>query len=206
MRKWAVITVFLLVFSFLAGCNENYYNKRLAEKQSELLEELQTHANAYNRMIVWGDYDGASMAVVSEKRISFLETSQEMMARVRIENFSIPLCQVAVVPFPRDDSIPGEDKKKDEEKKKYEPLPGGIEPEPTGEIKDEAKTPDPPDTPEEKAKNKKLPKVFYGVALVRYINMTVSPSVSVRTRLIKQHWVYVDGAWFCDADLDELLK
>jgi hypothetical protein len=192
----------IVVLLFSVSC-AGQFEKRLAKKQQDLLEEMQEHVNAYNRMIVWGDYDGASMAVVPEKRIEFLEQSQNVAARVNIENYTVPLCQVGIVPFPRDESIPG--KEDDAEPKTpttlTPPAEGGV-PAPKPQ-----ETPPPPEEGKKKKKEKKkMPKVFYGVALVRYINMTVAPSVTVRTKLIKQHWVYVDETWYCDADLQELME
>ena len=205
MKLFRLIIAAVLLTIFIAvslGCTETFYARRLADKQKDLLEEFQEHASAYNRMIVWGDYDGASAAVVSEKRIEFLETAQDASARIRIENFTIPLCKVGTVPFPRDDTIPtaggagsighltADDAERDQTPVTPTPIPA-------------------PDANEKVISSKekyKIPKVFYGVALVRYINITVAPSVSVKTRLIKQHWVYIDGAWYCDADLAELLN
>jgi len=195
------VALFLIVILIPVGCGKTYYAKRLAEKQSDILEELQEHAAAFNRMIVWGDFDGASVAVVPEKRIEFLEIAQDVMARIRIENFSIPLCKVGIEPFSRDDKIPKADS--------IIPTPPPLTPPPDSSPREATPR---SDVPEEKAKEVspkeryKIPKVFYGLALVRYINMTVAPSVSVSTKLIKQHWVYVDGVWYCDADLSELLK
>lgn len=215
-RKSLIVLAFLLLpilaGFLLTGC----YEKRLIKKQKEILEELQKYSAAYNRMIVWGDYDGASMAVVPEKRISFLEQAQQVAARVRIENFSIPLCQVGTEPFPQDKDLTGltgevkskaaglkHPKQMPDEPDRAVPPP--VETVPVPEKPTVAG--DPADTEKDKkAKKKKLPKVFYGVALVRYINMTVSPSATVRTRLVKQHWVYVDGTWMCDSDLGELLE
>jgi hypothetical protein len=199
MRLFLILLTLVALVLAVGGCNE----KQLAKKQKELLEQLQKHAHAYNRMIVWVDFDGASAAVVPEKRIEFLEKSQEVAGRIRIEDFTMPLTQVSTRPFPRDESIPGQ-KAKEEAAKKYAPLDPTARPEVTP-VEPAPETPAQIEQPVKKVKFV-MPKVFYGVVLVRYINMTVKPSVTVRTRLIKQHWVYFNESWHCDADLDELLK
>ena len=203
-RRALWIGSILLVFVFLAGSQGACYEKQLMKKQRYLLEELQEHASAFNRMIVWGDYDGASIGVIPEKRIDFLEQSQEVAARIKIENFSIPLCQVGSVPFPRDLEISPE--------VLNQPGSAPVQQAPGSEAGLPADAVVPPvvepvpEGQQAKAEKKKMPKVFYGVALVRFINMTVSPSVSVHTRLIKQYWIYTDNTWFCDADLQQLLE
>ena len=191
----------IVLVAFVAAAQFGCYDRRLAKKQKDVMADLQTYAESYNRMIVWGDYDGASQAVILEKRVDFLEQAQHVAEKVRIEDFAIPLCQVSPVPYPR------------EKKEKGKAGPESEKP-PVVETPAEKETPaaelpkpeDQTKLEEQKPVKKKMPKVFYGVALVRYINMTVAPSVSVRNRLVKQYWVYVEDTWYCDADLEELLE
>lgn len=198
----AIVMAILFLVTFVAcGVSE----QRVKKKTKDLLEELQEHSFAYNRMIVWQDLDGASAAVLPEKRIQFLEQAQEIASKVRIENFSIPLCQVSLEPIPRDKDIdlkPSEDST-------LKPTKDEIKTAPSDERTEEATE----DTKKKKKAKKKKPKiyekmptVFYGVALVRYFNVTVLPSVSVHNRLIRQYWVYTGEVWYCDADLTELLE
>jgi len=199
MSKLRFLLLILLVL-VLAGAKPSCYDKRINKKQKELLEELKTYSASYNRMIIWGDFDGASAAVVPEKRVDFLEQSQHVASMVRIEDFTIPLCQVSTVPFPREEK----DEEKGERETEATPVPTPAPPpvETVGPESDQDKTPE----PEVKPEKKKMPKIFYGMALVRYINMTVNPSVTVRNRLIRQYWIYLDGVWYCDADLEEMLE
>ena len=194
----------LFTYSFMAcGVSE----QRVKKKTKELLEELQEHAHDYNRRIAWEDYDAASEAVLPEKRIQFLEQAQDIAARVKIENFSMPLCQVSLNPIPRDKDIDLKPSESSTLKPTKEPVQTVPPVDKTVDEPEDSRTKK--KVKKEKKKKKvydKMPKVFYGVALVRYINVTVLPSVSVRNRLIRQYWVYTGEVWYCDADLTELLE
>lgn len=199
MRLIMIVAAIAVILSFLCGCDD----RRLKKKHREIGAELMEAASRFNKFIVWKNFDKAMEMVVPEKQMEFLEKTEHFGSMVHIEDFSVALCQTALEPFPRED-----DKDKAED--------GGEEitpPEPEIEKPEKEKEKD-TDRAEGEGKDKekkdfnwgRLPKVYYGLALVRYINMTIMPSASVQTRLIKQHWVYVEKTWYCDFDIEEILE
>jgi len=170
-----------------ASCN---IEQRIFKKQSDLTEELCKSADEFNRMIAWGYYDDASVMVLPEKKADFLMHAEVVYRNIKMEGYKVALCQVSPVPLLK--------------------IKGQITmPEPTPEP-----TPAPPPQmeenemikkPEPKNKNLKMPKQWYGMVLVRFINLTVAPTNKVNSPLIRQYWECRDDQWMVDPDLGDLM-
>jgi len=187
MKRRLLLIVALIVVacvSLAASCN---VDRRMIKKAEDLQEELCKLADDFNRMIAWRYYDEAGLMVAPELRADFLMQAEHIYARVSMEGYKISLCQVSPNPFPR---------------QRGEVMPGPRPPR-----RDEA-TPTPEPTPEETSPTPKpeMPKKWYGLVLVRYINLSVAPSNAVRSPLIRQYWYWENDVWVVDPEIEQLLE
>lgn len=187
MRKRWIILIFFIVVSFFAMAASCDIERRVLKKATELQEELCKQANDYNRLIAWRYYDEASQMVLPERRADFLMEAEMVANRVKMEGFKVALCQVTTAPPPR---LRGE----------ITPTPMPVptpmpEPVPAGE-----------ETPPEPTPELVMPDEWYGIALVRYVHLSVAPSNTVSSPLLRQYWVCRDDVWYVDPDLRQLLE
>jgi len=191
LRLTALVLACLLIF---AACNTE---RRVRKKGEELQEELTKAATDFNRMIAWRYYDDASTMVIPESKADFLMQAEAVNARVNMESYKVTLVQVSSLPFPR---VRGEVK---HEPKPKEDIPPSIAAQKT-------KAENPPETPPAKTENEnrlEMPKVWYGLVLVRYENLIIAPHHTVRSPLIRQYWYYTDevDTWLVDPEIEQLL-
>ena len=214
-RRFLLAIVVATVICIFAGCN---VEKRIQKKSDELNEELCEIAHEFNRLIVWKGFDTAAMVVIPEKRMDFIEKAERVSSRLQIENFRVALCQTGLQPFPREKStpdipgqtpvvplLPGQDLPENpaiSSKSAGTHLADGEPIKAVPELDDKEADKENKD----KKEKMKMPKVFYGMTLVRFQNMTIYPSNSVRSPVVKQYWVNIDGNWYCDIDLEDLLN
>jgi hypothetical protein len=198
MTRRSVAVLFCLIAAFAmvsAGC-EATTQKRIAKKHTELSEELCDVASDFGRRLIWKDYDGAGLLMVPEKKVSFLEKAEYVASKLSIEDYKVALCQVSSIPFERADQ--------DTDYASDPDVPPVMTP--SGEVQI-AKPEEEPELAEGEEKPKlKMPKVFYGVVLMRLINVSVMPSNRVQNKLIKLYWVWTNDVWMCDLDLEDLIE
>ena len=204
MRKFRFIIALAVASTMLCclvSCNPKIrFDKRWAKKSGELSESLNLAATDFNSTISWKNYDNAANGVLPETRVEFLEKAEQVGPILNIEDFKIATAVVSLTPFERDDEEG--DKDEDREEATPEPTPEPKVTEGEAAAGDSA-------TPEVEDPDKyKMPKIFYGFVMVRYVNMNVLPSTSVHNKLIKQYWVYFEKeqVWYCDIDLEELVE
>lgn len=192
-------TLLLVILLTTAACT----SERSIRKKGELLqEELIKASTDFNRMISWRYYDDASTMVVPESKADFLMQAEAVNQQVNMEGFRITLVQVSSLPFPR---VRGEVK---HEPKPKEDIPPSIA---ASIAAQEAKTEKQPDTSPaakaEKEKSLEMPKIWYGLVLVRYENLIIAPHHTVRSPLMRQYWYYTEeiGAWLVDPEIEQLL-
>ena len=200
---FAIVCLIAAATMVLGGCASAMKN-RIEKKHKELSTELCEVATDFTRRLVWKDFDGAGMLVVPEKQVPFFEKADQVASKLSIEDFKLALCQVSMAPFARDEDLPepGDDPIDEPIKPPaavVSQTPEGVETNPSA-----AKAPVPDKTIEKQ--KLKMPKVFYGVALVRLINVTVAPSTTVQNKLMKQYWIWTNDHWMCDMDVEELLE
>lgn len=190
-RHWVVALVVLLAVT-LAACN---VNRRMQRKSEDLSEDLMKAALDFNRMIAWRYFDEASSVVIPEQQANFMMTAEAIYARVHMEGFKVNLAQVSHEPFPRlHGEVPPPTKPKPEHKVDTPPsLAAQAEKKKKGGAEEPIK---------------KMPKVWYGMVLVRFINVNVAPSSTVRSPLLRQYWYWYEdpGAWLVDPDIEQLLE
>jgi hypothetical protein len=189
----ALVILALAVASLSSTCN---VESRMQEKSQDLTEELMTAAIDFNRMITWRYFDEASAMVVPRSRADFLLAAEQIYNTVRMEGYKITLVQVSDQPFPR---IRGEIAPPPPAKRPEVEAPQRIDETPA-DAKPKEKGPEQP--------KKKMPKVWYGLALVRFINLTVTPHNQVRSPMIRQYWFWreEDETWMVDPEIDQLLE
>ncbi len=161
---------------------------RIIKKAKDLQEELCKEASDFNRMVAWGYWDEAAQMVVPDRRGEFLMQAEKVATHLKMEGYKIAMCQVSSFPYPR---VRGE----------VTPTPTPV-PTPTP-----TPTPRPPaDQAPSPTPKPEMPKVWYGLVLVRYINVSVVPSNAVRSPLLRQYWVWKDDYWMVDPDLTDLTQ
>ncbi len=219
LKMPALYRLALIILVIIAACalmGSSCHKKRETKKLQEYSDELHEIVTDFNKLIVWRGYTPASMAVVPSKRLDFLMDAEKYGGNLHIENYNVVLCQVTVDPPVRDLGLPESTDalsvhedivKTDNTPDKAEATRDPKSDEAGDDVeKDEAGDVTEKDEVAEKTKDVKQPKIYYGTALVRYINRSVLPSMSVDTKLIKQYWINVDGAWFCDFSWPDMLK
>jgi len=164
--------------------------RRIADKMDDIQDDLWKSAGEFNRLVSWGYYDEASAMVVSERRADFLMEVELLRSHVTMEGYKISLGQVSSAPFPR--------------------LRGEVVHQPKPLDPPEAMTPTPEPTPEPEDEEKpkedlKMPKKFYAMVLVRFINMSIKPSNRVYSPLLRQYWVWENDEWMVDPEIRQLM-
>ncbi|MDP8225631.1 MAG: hypothetical protein P9L99_19890 [Candidatus Lernaella stagnicola] len=188
-RRLFSLTLVLALF-FLFSCHAE---NRILRKQENLQEELMKAALDFNRMVAWRYYDEAVQMVIPERQPEFMMAAEQVYARVHMESYKVTYAAVSAKSFPY---MPGE---------VAAPEPGGDRPETPVSLQV-------PDKEKQKAadavKRKHVPKVWYGLVLVRFVNLNVAPSSSVRSPLIRQYWYWYEDAdtWMVDPDIGQLLN
>ena len=212
-RRVALIVVAVLLASALMGttCQQ----KKDIKLKQDLSESLCEAANTFNSLVIWRNFEAASLMVMPSRRIDFLVDAEKYAGAVQIENFSVVVCQTDDAPPARDLKLPDtgapkkpgppSDKKSEEDRKSItkEEAVDAIQQNPVPET-DKSFSDIGVKRPKQKAPKKE--RVYYGTALVRYINRTILPSATVDTRLIKQYWINVGDVWYCDFEWPELVK
>jgi hypothetical protein len=218
---YRLAVVVLVIIAACALMGSSCHKKREKKKLQGYSDELHEIVTDFNKLIVWRGYEPASMMVLPSKRLDFLMDAEKYGVNLHIENYSVVLCKVTVDPPVRDlglpestdalsvhDDKPKTDKAPDKVEAADEAKPDEAKPDEAGDEvgKDEAGDVTGKDEVAEKTKEVKKPQIYYGTALVRYINRSVEPSISVDTKLIKQYWINIEGAWYCDFSWPDMLK
>jgi len=185
----AAAATLLFTFCMASSCN---MEERMTRKAEDLTDGLMEAALDFNRMIAWRYFDEAALAVVPEHKADFFMAAQTVYSRVHMEGYKVTFAQVNPLPIPR--------------------IRGEVQPPP----KDAPKPITPPSLAlqdrKEKSESeldeyKKVPKIWYGMVLVRYQNLNVAPSSRVSSPLIRQYWYWYEdpGVWLVDPEIDQLL-
>jgi hypothetical protein len=183
-----------MILVVVAACN---LDERIRKRGEDLTEELTDAAVDFNRMITWRYFDDAVGSVIPDSRANFLMWSEQVYQRVHMEGYKVTLVQVATEPFPRvrgEVAPPPSSKKAEGEQPfSFDEPPKDAKPE-KGAVKSQ--------------KNQKMPKTWYGLVLVRFVNLTVVPYNKVRSPLLRQYWYYRESekVWRVDPDIDQLLE
>jgi hypothetical protein len=191
VKRLAIAAVATLVFVFCMASSCNM-EERMTRKAGDLTDDLMESALDFNRMIAWRYFDDAALSVVPEHKADFLMATQTIYSRVHMEGYKVTFAQVSPVPIPR--------------------VRGEVQPPP----KDAVKPATPPSLALQDRKTKgdseldnfeKVPKIWYGMVLVRYQNLNVAPSSRVSSPLIRQYWYWYEdpGVWLVDPEIDQLL-
>jgi hypothetical protein len=191
IRAW--IAVALFVAAAAGGCS---LDNRLREKSQDLTEDLLNQATDFNRMITWRYFDDAVPMVVPQSRQYFMSAVEKINEKVHMEGYKIVIVQVSDRPIPR---VRGEAADITPPKKPQIEMPPPEEDE-NAPKKTELK----PQT----STRKTMPKIWYGLVLVRFINLTVTPHRVVRSPLIRQYWYWNDQSetWMVDPEIEQLLE
>ncbi len=184
-----LVVVFLVSLCFTFSCATD---QRIKRKGEDLQEELMKEAVDFNRMIAWRYFDEASQKVIPERQADFLVAAETIYARVHMEGYKVTYTMVSPNPFPRQR---GEVVMPPPEKEKPD-TPSSL-----------SKQVDKDKKKSDAEKRKKIPKAWYGLVLVRYLNLNVAPSANVRSPLIRQHWYYYPepGVWLVDPEIEQLI-
>ena len=209
------ISAILIIIAACALMGSSCHKKRENKKLQDYSEELNEIVTDFNKLIVWRGYSTASMMVVPSKRLDFLMEAEQFGPNLTIEDYAVVMCQVSKDPPVRDLGLPESTDalSVNEDKPAALPYPDEAKPEhsdaSTEKAEGEAEKEDAADNEKEKETKKKKskePEMYYGTALVRFINRTILPSMYVDTKLIKQYWINVEGTWYCDFSWQDMLK
>ncbi len=225
---WRAAILCLVVFSSLSLMGSSCHEKRERKMLQDMSDELHEVVTDFNKVVVWRDYEAAAMMIVPSKRLDFLMDAEKYGPHLLIETYSVVMCQVNKEPPVRDLGLPEstDDLALHEDKPNLELWPRKSRlptPEENLDAKDMDGSGDTKITEVEKAgdektdnekvedvkeekPDKKKAKIYYGTALIRYINRQVLPSMAVDTKLIKQYWINVEGAWYCDFSWQDIVK
>jgi hypothetical protein len=193
-RSAAALLAALLALT--AGAAACAIDQRIREKSQDLSGDLMEKAVDFNRMIAWQYFDAAAAVVVPQSRGNFLMTAESFNQRVHIESFTVVLTEVSEHPFTR---LRGQVPEIQHEKKpQIEPPP--TEDEVAAAARKAQATPEP-------SKAKTMPKNWYGLVLVRYVNLSILPHTQVRSPLLRQYWYWndTDETWMVDPEIEQLL-
>lgn len=187
------IAMGLVAMLLVAACS---VDKRVRRKTETLSEDLMNTSLEFNRLIAWRYFDDASAMVLPAARADFLVSAESVYARVHMEGYKIALVQISPDPFPKIRGAVKVPPKPERPAVEIPPTPEEIK---AREAKEKAAA--------EEQKFKEMPKHWYGLVLVRYINLTVVPSNQVSSPLIRQYWYWDENSetWLVDPEIDQLI-